>query len=161
MLGDVVATPDSLLLEQVKVLAGVLSALQPASKIFIPPIPRYIFGGCCEDTTHAPNTRTASHPVNSIFNHTRQRKTIIKALTDTGTKHHRVLDFIGTFCNNHDSALEKSAKLQGIYLGDNVHLNGDGYHKLANTVSHTAILLQNSKEHTHHCTTSRRWRAAW
>ena len=61
MLGEVVATPDTFLSEQVGSLGGVLASIKNHSKIMLPPIPRYVFGSCCNDISHAPNIASPNH----------------------------------------------------------------------------------------------------
>ena len=53
MLGEVVAVPDTFICEQVGNLGGLFSSINEHLKIVLPAIPRYVFGSCCKDTTHA------------------------------------------------------------------------------------------------------------
>ena len=55
MMGDVVASPDEPLVEQVRGLRQVLDFLKDTKKVFIPTIPRLVFRGCCATKHHAPN----------------------------------------------------------------------------------------------------------
>jgi len=141
MLGDVVPTPETTLLEQMKLLDGVWASLQGVKKIVVLPIPRYAFGGCCANTTHAPNTHDPLHAETILAGHTKHRKIIIKALTDTGIRNMRVLDFVGIYCKNHESTEERIANLQNIYCEDNVHLVENGYTKLAQAITELAFSL--------------------
>ena len=61
MLGEIVYTPDSFIAEQLVTLRSVLDSVKSNDKIFLPPIPRFAFGGCCENTSHAPNTLLPTH----------------------------------------------------------------------------------------------------
>ena len=69
MLGEVVYTPDNFIAEQVATLRPVLDMVKNLDIIFIPPVPRFAFGGCCENTMHAPNTRTSSHSTFALTEH--------------------------------------------------------------------------------------------
>ena len=93
-MGDAVYTPDEILREQVRSLSGLEISLKNKSKIFIPPIPRFVFGSCCDNNTHGTNINTPLHPQHALAEHTRQRHTIIKTLNSTGITSHRVLDVI-------------------------------------------------------------------
>ena len=93
-MGDAVYTPDEILREQVRSLSGLEISLKNKSKIFIPPIPRFVFGSCCDNNTHGTNINTLLHPQHALAEHTRQRHTIIKTLNSTGITSHRVLDVI-------------------------------------------------------------------
>ena len=69
MLGEVVDTPDNFIAEQVATLRPVLNTVKNLDIIFISPVPRFAFGGCCENTTHAPNTRSSSHSTFALTEH--------------------------------------------------------------------------------------------
>ena len=86
MLGDVVYTPDSFIAEQVTTLRPVLDAVKNLDKIFIPPVPRFAFRGCCENITHSPNTHTPTHSSFALTEHVRQRNSITKHINDTKAK---------------------------------------------------------------------------
>ena len=86
MLGEIVYTPDSFISEQVGTLRAVLDSVKNNNKIFLPPIPRFAFGGCCENTCHASNTRLPTHSTLALTEHIRQRNCIIKNITATNTQ---------------------------------------------------------------------------
>ena len=83
MMGDVVPSPDEALVGQVRGLKQVLDFLKDTKKMFIPPIPRFVFGGCFATKHHAPNMTSPDHPVKMLTEHIRQRHTITKALVDS------------------------------------------------------------------------------
>ena len=99
LLGDVVYTPNDILREQVKSLSCFEINLKNRAKIFIPPIPRFVFGSCCSSDTHGTNTHTPLHPQHSLAEHTRQRHTIIKTLNNIGMSNHKVINFIQSINN--------------------------------------------------------------
>ena len=138
MMGDVVASPDKALVGQVRGLVQVLDFLKDIKKVFIPPIPRFVFGGCCASKHHAPNTSAPDHPLKMITEHIRQRHTITKALVDSKATHFRVTDVLGIFAATHDSLTEKTRKLRTFTHKDNVHLTPAGYKLLAEEISWTA-----------------------
>jgi len=153
MLGDVVATPDSMLIEQVGLLASLISACPGQQKIILPPIPRYLFGGCCTNTEHATNTTSPDHGTNSLAQHSRQRKTLIKSLVDRGLKNFKVLDVIGSFCDTHTNTPNKLATLKPLFEHDNVHLTPQGYLTLSkNIISTATTLLTETQKITTPCT---------
>ena len=62
LMGDAVYTPDEILREQVKSLSSLEVPLKNGAKIFIPPIFRFVFGSCCDNSTHGINIFTPLHP---------------------------------------------------------------------------------------------------
>ena len=102
--------------------------------MFIPPIPRIVFGGCCATKHHEPNTKAPDHPVKMLTEHIRQQHTITKALVRSKTLHFRVTDVLGIFTATHDSLTEKTRKIRTFAHKDNVHLTTEGYRLLAEKI---------------------------
>ena len=98
--------------EQVGGLGVVLAAIGEHQKIVLPAILRYVFGGCCKDPTHAPNTSLPTHSTSALAEHVRQRNTIIRKLHDLKTQHHKVLDILSTFSATSSNFPEKCASLK-------------------------------------------------
>ena len=121
MMGDIVPSPDEALVGQVRGLRQVLDSLKDIKKVFIPPVPRYVYGGCCATKHHAPNTSAPDHPVKMLAEHIRQRHTITKALFDSQATHFKVTDILGIFTALHDSLTEKARKICTFMHKDNVH----------------------------------------
>ena len=115
--------------------------LRGRAKIFIPPIPRNVFGSCCDKTTHAPNTRNAEHPKHAAEEHTRQRYTIIKGLASGGMTQHCVIDFMHCISDGNKAQSSRMASLKSHTHPDMVHLTTRGYEKLANAIISTAEQL--------------------
>ena len=143
MLGEVVAVPDTFICEQVGNLGGLFSAINEHSKIVLPAIPRYVFGSCCKDATHAQNTALPSHSTTSVSEHIRQRNTIIKKLHDARTQNLKVLDILSCFSNTSSSIPVKFDHLKKVTHRDNVHLTERGYELLAeNIVKEAKVLME-------------------
>ena len=138
---EAVYTPDSILWDQVKLVCSLDQVLRGRAKIFIPPIPRNVFGSCCDKTTHAPNTRNAEQPKHAAEEHTRQRHTIIKGLASGGMIQHRVIDFMHCISDGNEAQSSRMVSLKSHTHPDMVHLTTRGYKKLANTIISTAEQL--------------------
>ena len=110
MMGDVVASPEGALVGQVRAFRQVLDFLNDTKKVFIPPIPRFMFRGCCATKHHAQNMSAPDHPVKMLTEHIRQRHTITKALVHSKASHFRVTDVLGIFTATHDSLTKKARK---------------------------------------------------
>ena len=134
MLGEVVYTPDNFIAEQVATLRPVLDTVKTLDIIFIPPVPRFAFGGCCENTMHAPNTCSSSHSTFALTEHVRQRNTITKHLINTKTKNFKVIDLLGTLTPAQHNQSDRAAALKKITHRDNVHLTESGYKLLAGKI---------------------------
>ena len=115
MMGDVVASPDEALVGQVRGLVQVLDFLKDIKKVFIPPIPRFVFGGCCASKHHAPNTSEPNHLVKMITEHIRQRHTITKALVNSKATHFRVTDVLSICAATHESLIKKNTQVTHLH----------------------------------------------
>ena len=150
MMGDVVPSPDEALVGQIRGLRPVLEILKDVKKVFVPPIPRFVFGGCCATKHHAPNTASPDHPATMITEHIRQRHTITKALIDSKTSHFRVTDVLSIYSSTHDTITDKARKFRTFSHKDNVHLTPAGYKLLAEELVMDCNIIsakQNSAKH--------------
>ena len=112
MLGEVVATTDAILSEQVGNLGGVLASIKNHLKIMLSPIPCYVLGSCCNDITHAPNTVSPNHITTSLTERIRQSNTIIRRLHDNKTQHFKVIDLLSTFSTTSANMRDKGNALK-------------------------------------------------
>ena len=141
LLGDAVFTPDTILREQVKLVSILESTAKNRGKIFIPPIPRFVFGSCCTSESHGSNTRSDTHSAYALTEHIRQRHTIIKALHNNGITNFKVIDIMHSIRDGPDTEDNRLTCLKKITAGDNVHLTPDGYAKIAAEIADAAQQL--------------------
>jgi hypothetical protein len=57
LLGDAVIETDDGFRNLLRVVEPILTRIKAYPTVVTPPMPRYIFSGCCRDATHAPNTQ--------------------------------------------------------------------------------------------------------
>ena len=141
MLGEVVSTPDVTITEQVRLTDCLLKAIRDVAKVVVPPLPRYMFGGCCKSLGHSTNTSDTDHPTKTLANHIRQRKCITQLITLGGQKKVKVLDFVGVFCADQSPPENKAEILRHFTANDNVHLTPAGYSKLADKITEESLAL--------------------
>ena len=134
MLGEVKGASNETVKKILDNLSQTFSVLREQKKIIIPPIPRYMFGGCCADPMHAPNTSDTEDPKRTLSDHLRIRNTIKQSLVSKGEKRLRVLDFVGIYAPDHLNMHNKTLALKTITHTDNVHLTQQGYDTLADTL---------------------------
>jgi len=105
-----------------------------SKKIIVPPLPRYTFGGCCEDETHAPNTRDSDFALHSLQEHLRIRSQIKKAVVTHKIENTRVLDALGSLTPDHLTPTQKLSQLKTMTHTDNVHYTQTAYDRLTDKV---------------------------
>jgi len=120
---------DAMLEKAVPVLKRIAN-----KKIIVPPLPRYAFGGCCEDETHAPNTRDSDHSLHTLQEHLRIRSQIKKAVITHKIENTRVLDAIGSLTPDHLTPSQKLTQLKTLTHPDNVHYTQTAYKRLTDKV---------------------------
>jgi hypothetical protein len=114
-------------------------------KLFLPPIPRNVFGSCCFDLGHGANIRRQGHGEKMLSEHCRIRQSMKSTLLGDRVSNMRVLDTLG--CLTHSSnPPEQLAALRQITSKDNVHLTEEGYKALAAGLLKEAISLREPRE---------------
>jgi len=152
LLGDAVVMENATVERLVSCLEHVFNKfLKHSKKVFLPPIPRYVFKGCCGDLAHAPNVRSAGHAPNMLSEHCRVRHCMKNALVEQKTQNMRILDVLGSLTETLFPA-EQVKKLRTLYSPDSVHLNDAGYRALAAGIikecAHFSSTLQKSSSKT-------------
>ena len=114
-----------------------LELLPKATKVILPPLPRYVFGSCCEDPDHGNNSRDTDNPRNTLGDLAHLRK-IIKQKVSTISGKCWVIDpvtaCLAVPCSS--TTEEKIAALRQVTAIDNVHYTVEGYNNLgANLVT--------------------------
>ena len=142
MLGNVVTICDSETKNLMSRISPVLNCLSPENiTVFVPPIPRYVFGGCCTDSTHAPNTTRKDHPSETLAAHAKLRNTIKKEILRTAEKRIWVLDLLGSLTKK--TGLDDQIRiLADLTDKDNVHLKTSGYTEVAEGILHSVDKLK-------------------
>jgi hypothetical protein len=113
-------------------------------KIFIPPLPRYLYGGCCTNSDHCSNVGDSNHPTNLIGKVDHLRSLLKGELAKQGVVKHWVIDgwkdVLGTRGHSRE---EDMVSLQHVSGADNVHFTRDGYDNLAAAIHATIHSREN------------------
>ena len=111
-----------------------------ARKIFCPPVPRYVHGGCCGDLSHGPNIRSQGHAEKMVSEFVRVRQNIKSVLIRSQVQNMRVLDSLGALTGK-STVAEQTPELRKVTARDNVHLTPAGYKALALGIFKEAALF--------------------
>jgi len=136
MLGRVGVCPDETFSRLVVRLLGLLSKSQGPT-VILPPIPRYLAGGCCLDPTHAANTRESAHAHRMLEHCVRLRKLLKKELTSSSLSGFWVPDLVTGLAaagTGGDNLQAKAESMCTLFNMDNVHLTPLGYARLSSIV---------------------------
>jgi hypothetical protein len=103
--------------------------------IVIPPLPRYIFAGCCKDPTHCSNRNNPEYKENVLTEFIKLRHVLVKELVANGIKNFKVLDTCAaTTLPCTANTASRIQALAEITAGDGVHMTPLGYSNLAHSI---------------------------
>ena len=144
LLGRVGVCSDKIFKDMVTKLIPLLGSHTQVPKVILPPLPRYICGGCCTEATHASNTADADHAVNMVGRVSHLRKLLSGELGGASIKNFWVPDILESLAPAAADALAGSAantfEISSLFAGDNVHFTAQGYARLAVSIVESAGL---------------------
>jgi len=144
LLGNVGVITDENLKIVIRKVLPILDHFTSLPKVVIPPIPRYVGGGCCHDVTHAPNVTNKGYGEGMVEKTAHMRKVLREELKNSSLKQFWVPDIIsGLIPANVKSLADTAAELALLSVGDNVHYTSNGYKLLSETICHALVHLQN------------------
>jgi hypothetical protein len=144
--GEIVWIGEEQIRDSLNKLKPALEKIDQCKKVFIPPVPRYFFAGCCGRDSHCTNVKDPDHSIQMLQEHTRIRTAmknhIINNTQTTLRKNIRILDLIGTLnTDGTHSQITQLNSLKHFTARDNVHLTSDGYIKLAAGAAREAAMM--------------------
>jgi hypothetical protein len=96
MEGRIGVCDDESFLRLLHSLEPLINHGKPSIKIFVPPLPRYIFSGCCSLKSHSTNVGETDHSEKLLGNTVKFRNILKTALLNRGIDDFFVLDGVGS-----------------------------------------------------------------
>ena len=144
LLGNVGTISDDNFKAVIRKVMGVLDHFPALPKVIVPPIPRYVGGGCCHDVTHAPNVGNKGYGEEMVGKTAHLRRVLREELKSCPIKNFWVPDVIaGLTPPTVKSLADSAAELTMLSIGDNVHFTSNGYNLLSDCICHSLMTLQN------------------
>jgi len=133
VIGKVSMADDSSIRTILSLLAGILKADQEHFKVILPPLPRYLFSGCCADKDHCENLTDERHGEKLLGKIEHVRSMVKGELGRLGVKNFWVLNGVETLTGLPEGTgpAEKLRALRPVCANDGVHLTPLGYNRLA------------------------------
>jgi hypothetical protein len=101
----------------------------------VPPQPRYVFAGCCNDPDHCANLKNPEHKEKILTDFIQLRHILIKELVANGVKNFKVLDTCSvTALNSTANASTRIEALAEVTVHDGFHFSREGYFNLARNI---------------------------
>ena len=126
--------------------------------VVLPPVPRYLTGGCCDDSTHASNagkTGEDSAMVKKLMHLCKLLRTELAASKCTNYWVPEVLEHLSATAVGGTATVQvKSQQAKELFSSDNVHLNGLGYTRLTECICESLTLAAARSRDTADCIVS-------
>jgi hypothetical protein len=143
MEGEVGVCDDTTFQRLLTSVRPILDSVGSTYKILIPPLPRYLYTGCCTNKKHCTNLSEEDYEHKLLLATMHFRPLIKDSLLSTGIENFFVLDGIGALLGipageNRGSASENLRDLNKYCAADGVHFNELGYANLAKVIDSAA-----------------------
>jgi hypothetical protein len=147
MEGEVGVCDDNTFARLLSAVKPILSACGSGPKIIVPPLPRYLYTGCCANKKHCTNITSEDYELTLLHSTMHFRPIIKDSLLASGFENFFVLDGIGALLgipagNNRGSAAENLLELAKYCAPDGVHFKDIGYANMAKVIVSAATGLQ-------------------
>jgi hypothetical protein len=117
-----------------KLVEGVVPLIEAKKSsvgLIVPPLPRYLFAGCCEQKDHCKNVSEQNHPRKLLSDIIGMRNSLKKQVIGCGVSNVWVLDACCvTGCKNTANIDQRLESLKAVMASDNVHYLSEGYASL-------------------------------
>jgi hypothetical protein len=137
--GDITVCSDSNFKRILGQLQPILLSCQNVVKIILPPMPRYLTGGCCGNPSHSTNITGDDFAFNLLNKITNLRGIQKSELLKMGVKNFWLLDGVAALIGfepkqNKPGAKECAAAAKKFMAADHVHFNRYGYENIVQVV---------------------------
>jgi hypothetical protein len=132
--GNVVACPMPVFKKIVESTSSLFTSKRQCSIVVVPPLPRYLYGGCCNLAGHCSNVTKQEHAGKLLGEVTGLRNCLKKHIAGLGIANCRVLDTCCvTRCIPTADLQTRVSALKEVTAKDHIHFRAEGY---ANIVKH-------------------------
>jgi hypothetical protein len=127
--------------------------------VVIPPLPRYLFSGCCNQTGHSPNVNKDGHSKRLLTDIIGLRNSLKKYVSNLGLLNCRVIDTCCvTDCNVTSDIDSRIEALKLVMAKDSVHFLSTGYDNMVTSIVRTCAGTLNVKPAAAKASKSHFWR---
>jgi hypothetical protein len=138
MAGNIVICPSTIFKKMMENTAVVFSAVKNSQLVVIPPLPRYLFTGCCNQTGHSLNLNNVGHSKRLLSDTIGLRNSLKKFVSNLGLLNCRVIDTCCvTDCTATSDIDSRIDALKLVMAKDSVHFLSTGYDNMVNSIVRT------------------------
>jgi hypothetical protein len=157
--GDVVACPLNTFKKILESTSRLLLLGRQCSQIIILPLPRYLFSGCCNPTTHCPNVGKPEHPGKLLTEVIGLRNSLKKHAASISMQNCRFLDTCCvTDCLGTVDINTRVEALKHVTAKDSIHFHAIGYDNLVKSIMGTLARPTYTTSRKHNAAKVHYWR---
>jgi hypothetical protein len=131
----VMACPQNIFRKTLDNTAPILTVCKMSVCIVIPPLPRYLFTGCCKQSDHSTNVGDPDHAKTMLMDVLGLRNTLKKFVSGLGLNRCRVLESCCiTDCTPTANLETRLDHLKTVTASDGVHFSSVGYDNLVQNI---------------------------
>jgi hypothetical protein len=157
--GKIVACPVPVYKQILENTATVLMLHQSAKVVIVPPLPRYLFSGCCKQSGHSTNVSDPGHSSPLLSDTIGLRNHLKKFVVSLGIKRCLVMDSCCVAdCPTTANTLSRLEALKRVCVQDGVHFTAEGYNNLASSILKSDSQLSDSNRTVNVAKHSHYWR---
>jgi hypothetical protein len=137
MAGAITVCPDTVYKKIISALTPVYLSAQQNLKVIVPPLPRYLTSGCCQNPSHSTNVNSPGHAGSIITKATHLRTVLKTELLNAGVKNFWLLDSIAGLLGIPPSSKRagNAAETELVAsLNKGVHFTGSAYANMAHVI---------------------------
>jgi hypothetical protein len=145
--GEIKVGTDGLVRKLVDVVEPLLKVREECLRVVIPPQPRYLDKGCCEERGHSTNVKVEGHK-GRILEELRRVRAVLKVeLLRRGVRKFQLLDscMVGEKAEG-TSLKERVECMEGAFGMDGIHFRREGYERMARVVLEEARMAEDRIE---------------
>jgi hypothetical protein len=148
MEGRIGVCDDDSFLKLLNNATPIINAGNPELRIFVPPLPRYVFTGCCNAKKHSTNVGEPDYKEKILGSTMHFRSALKNALLKNGIDNFFVMDGVGSLVGippggNRGAIKNILPELESVMAKDGVHFTDEGYKNLSIAITLAITGLQN------------------
>ncbi len=144
MAGNIVVCPLPVFRQTFENTVALLTRHKSARSVIIPPLPRYLFTGCCRLPDHSTNVRDPGHSTKLLTDTICIRNNLKKLVSELGISCHVLDSCCVTDCPTTANTMTRIEALQRVCAPDGVHFSPIGYDNLVSAITHSPAMAMDT-----------------
>jgi len=147
--GPVAVVDDGTMRRLISLVAPIYKLVPDSCiKIIVPPLPRYLFSGCCNSPDHCTNRTTERYPEKFLSKNDHLRNLVKSETNRLGLKNHWVLDSSAALAGGEGVGplAEKMVRIRDSLAPDGVHLTATGTKRIYNGILDAISRIERQKQ---------------